>query len=80
VFVGVGVSVCVLRGVGVKVAVGVNVGNAAIVRVAAAFAVCAIYVLTNTGSMVGTTGAPTDGITHAVIKTSMPAHINIFFP
>lgn len=80
VFVGVGEAVCVLRGVGVKVAVGVDVGKDLAVWVAAAFAVWAMNVLTAPGSRVGTTGAPTDGRTHADMNISMVAIINIFFP
>ena len=80
VFVGVGEAVSVLRGVGVNVAVGVEVGKALTVCVAAAFAVCTMKVLTAPGSMVGTAGAPTDGMTHADITISMVAQINSFFP
>ena len=80
VFVGVGELVLVGRNVAVGVAVAVNVGNALDVCVAAALAVCAMKVLTAPGLIVGTTGAPTDGRTHADIKISMLAHIKIFFP
>ena len=80
VFVGVGDAVLVGRNVAVGVAVAVEVGNALDVCVAAALDVCAMKVLTAPGSIVGTTGAPTDGRTHADISISVVAQIRIFFP
>ncbi len=80
VLVGVGDAVFVLRGVGVNVLVAVDVGIALTVCVAAALAVWAMYVLTAPGSIVGTTGAPTDGSTHADINISIIAQVKIFFP
>lgn len=75
VMVGVGDGDAVLR-VGAKVAVDVDKGNAAAVRVAAAFAVCTMKVLIAPGSVVGN-GVPTEGA-HARIRISAISHKNRF--
>jgi hypothetical protein len=65
--VAVGSGVSVFCGVDVMVALGVNAGMADVVCVAAALAVCAIYVLIARGSVVGTEGTAMVG-TQAMIK------------